>query len=152
LPAGPKRTAPPVAPVAALSFPAVERATLSNGMPVALARRTAVPKVVVHPSFNAGVGAGVLDTPGTQGLMLDMLDEGTTTRGATQIAEEQERLGARITTGAGPDSSAITLDALAANLAPSLALMSDVARNPAFADSEVARVRDQQLAELSQTL
>ncbi|HUH77730.1 MAG TPA: insulinase family protein, partial [Devosia sp.] len=152
LPAGPKRTAPPVAPVAALSFPAVERATLSNGMPVALARRTAVPKVVVHLSFNAGIGADVLDTPGTQGLMLDMLDEGTTTRGATQIAEEQERLGARITTGAGPDSSAVTLDALAANLAPSLALMSDVARNPAFADSEVARVRDQQLAELSQTL
>jgi zinc protease len=152
LPPGPKRTAPAVAPVAALAFPAVERATLSNGIPVALARRTAVPKVVVNLSFDAGIGADVLATPGTQGLMLEMLDEGTTTRNATQIAEEQERLGAHIETGAGPDSSAITLDALTANLAPSLALMSDVARNPAFAEGEVARVRDQQLAELSQTL
>lgn len=152
LPPGPKRTAPPVAPVAALSFPAVQRATLSNGIPVALARRTAVPKVVVNLSFDAGVGADLLDKPGTQGLMLDMLDEGTATRNATQIAEEQERLGAHIAIGAGADSSAITLDALTANLGPSLALMSDVARKPAFSDSEVARVRDQQLAELSQTL
>lgn len=152
LPAGPKRTAPPVAPVAALTFPTVERAKLSNGIPVALARRTAVPKVAVNLSFDAGVGADAQDKPGTQSLMLDMLDEGTATRNATQIAEEQERLGARIDIGAGPDSSSITLDALTANLAPSLALMTDVVRNPAFADSEVARVKDQQLAELAQTL
>lgn len=149
---GPKRTAPPVAPVAALTFPAVERAKLSNGIPVALARRTAVPKVAVNISFDAGVGADALDAPGTQGLMLDMLDEGTATRNATQIAEEQERLGARIDIGAGPDSSSITLDALTANLAPSLVLMADVVRNPAFADGEVARLKGQQLAELSQTL
>lgn len=149
---GPPRIAPPVAPVAALSFPAVERAKLSNGIPVALARRTAVPKVVVNLGFDAGVGADVLDTPGTQGLMLDLLDEGTTTRNATQIAEEQERLGAGINSGAGADTSVVTLQALTANLAPSLALMADVVRNPAFADSEVARVRDQQLAELAQTV
>ena len=40
----------------------------------------------------------------------------------------------------------------ARRVAPSLALMADLVRNPAFADSEVARVRDQQLAALSQTL
>jgi len=152
LAAGPKRTAPAVAPVAALAFPAVERAQLSNGIPVALARRTAVPKVAVNLGFDAGVGADVLDTPGTQGLMLEMLDEGTTTRGATQIAEEQERLGAAISSGAGTDASVVMLQALTANLAPSLELMADVVRNPAFADSEVARVRDQQLAELAQTV
>jgi zinc protease len=84
--------------------------------------------------------------------MLQMLDEGTTTRNATQIAEEQERLGAAIGAGASIDTSSITLSALSANLAPSLALMADIARNPAFADGEVARVRDQQLATLSQTI
>ena len=149
---GAPRAMPPVAPVADLAFPAVERAKLSNGIPVALARRTAIPKAIVSLTFDAGFAADTLDTPGTQGLMLAMLDEGTTSRDATRIAEEQERLGAAISTGGGIDTSSVTLSALTANLAPSLALMSDIARNPAFAASEVARVKDQKLAELAQTL
>ena len=86
-------------------------------------RRSAVPKVLVSLNFDAGFAADTLDTPGTQSLMMGMLDEGTTTRTATQIAEEQERLGATISSGASLDSSSVTLDALTANLAPSLALM-----------------------------
>ncbi|MBV1686608.1 insulinase family protein [Novosphingobium sp. G106] len=152
VPAGPKRATPPVAPVGDLAVPAIEHATLSNGIPVTLARRTAIPKVMVSLGFDAGYSADALDTPGTQSLMLKMLDEGTATRSATQIAEEQERLGATINIGGSIDTSSINLSALTANLAPSLALMADIARNPAFADGEVARVRDQQLATLSQTL
>ncbi|MBU3993047.1 MAG: insulinase family protein [Alphaproteobacteria bacterium] len=146
----PPRTMPPVAPVGELTFPAIERTTLSNGLPVALARRTAIPKVLVNLDFDAGVAADSLDTPGTQAMMLALLDEGTTTRGAVAIAEEQERLGATIGAGAGQDSSAVTLDALRANLAPSLTLMADVVRNPAFAPDDVARVKGQRLAELAQ--
>ena len=147
---GPKREFPPVAPVGDLTFPAVERATLSNGMTIALARRTAVPKVIVNLSFDAGTAADRLDTPGTQSLMLGLLDEGTTTRDAVAIAEEQERLGASISAGAGLDASTVTLNALTANLAPSLALLADVVRNPAFRAEDVARVRDQQLSAIAQ--
>lgn len=144
------RKAPEVAPVGALAFPAIERARLSNGVQVTLARRTAVPKVVVSLSLDAGTSADVLDTPGTQQLMLSLLDEGTKTRNSVQIAEEQERLGATISAGAGLDASMITLDALSANLAPSLALMADIALNPAFDAGEVARVKAQQLSRLAQ--
>jgi zinc protease len=147
-----QRTAPPIAAMADLAFPAIEQARLSNGIPVSLARRTAVPKLVASLSFDAGYAADALDTPGTQGLMLAMLDEGTTTRDSTRIAEEQERLGASISIGGSMDRSSITLSALTANLGPSLALMADIARNPAFAPAEVARVRDQQLANLAQAL
>ena len=145
-----KRTAPPVAPVADLALPSIERATLSNGIPVALARRTAVPKLVLTIDFDAGIAADALDTPGTQQLMLSTLEEGTTTRNATQIAEEQERLGAAIQFDATMDTSTVTLSALSANLAPSLALTADLVRNPAFADGDVARVRGQSLAALAQ--
>jgi zinc protease len=68
------------------------------------------------------------------------------------IAEEQERLGADISASGSIDQSSVTLSALSANLAPSLALMADVVRNPAFADADVARVKDQRQAELAQTL
>ncbi|MEO6091684.1 MAG: insulinase family protein [Novosphingobium sp.] len=150
--AGQKRPAPPVLPVGELAFPVQEHARLANGIPVTLARRTAIPKVEVSLSFDAGYAADALDTPGTQGLMLAMLDEGTTTRDSKAIAEEQERLGARIAAAGSLDASRVAMSALSANLAPSLALMADVARNPAFAEGEVARVRDQRLAALAQTL
>lgn len=149
---GPKRISPAAAPVGDLTFPAVERTTLSNGIPVALARRSAVPTVLVSMNFDAGYSADAQDTPGTQSMLMEMLDEGTATRDATGIAEEQERLGARISTGAGIDSSVVMLSALTANLAPSLSLMADVVRNPAFKPGDVARVRDQQLAEIAQAI
>ncbi|WP_114520594.1 pitrilysin family protein [Altererythrobacter sp. ZODW24] len=149
---GPKREFPPVADVPDLDFPAIERATLSNGIEVALARRTSIPKVLVNLEFDAGIAGDALDTPGTQAFMLALLEEGTTTRSAVQIAEEQERLGASVGAGASLDSSSISLSALSANLAPSLALMADITRNPRFDAGDVARVKGQRLAQLSQVL
>jgi predicted Zn-dependent peptidase len=146
----PARAAPPVLPVADLDFPTIERTTLSNGIPVALARRTAIPKLVMAIDFDAGHAADSLDTPGTQEMMLSTLEEGTTTRNATQIAEEKERLGADIAMDATIDTTSVTLSALSANLAPSLALTADLVLNPAFADADVARVREQALAALAQ--
>lgn len=153
---GPKREAPVVAPVAALTFPAVEHARLANGIRVTLARRTAVPKVDVSLMFDAGIAADAQDSPGTQGLMLRMLDQGTTTaqgsRDATQIASEEERLGATIAASPTIDTSAVVLSALTANLAPSLALLDDIVRAPSFAPDDVARMKAQRLAELGQAL
>jgi predicted Zn-dependent peptidase len=147
---GPKRSFPPVAPVGDLTFPTIERAQLSNGIPVAFARRTTVPKVYVGLNFDAGFAADPRDALGAQSLMLTLLDEGTTTRNSIQIAEEQERLGAQISAGANIDSSGVVLSALTANLAPSLALMADIVRNPAFAPGEVERLKGQRLAEIAQ--
>ncbi|MFM5917378.1 MAG: M16 family metallopeptidase [Novosphingobium sp.] len=151
LAAGAKRAFPPVAPVGDLAFPSIERTTLSNGIPVALARRTAVPTVAVNLSFDAGYSADAQDTPGTQSLMLGLLDEGTDDMTGIQIAEQQERLGARLSAGAGTDSSGVQLNALSANLQPSLDLLADVVRHPAYRADDVARVKDQQLADIAQS-
>ena len=149
---GPPRDLPEPGPVGPLNFPTVERATLSNGIPVTLARRTAVPKVAISMQFDAGYAADGSANAGTQSLMMDLLEEGTTSRSAVAIAEEQERLGASIGTGSSLDTSSVTMNALTTNLAPSLALMADIVRNPAFAEGEVERVRDQRLAEIAQQL
>ena len=145
-----KREAPPVAEVKDLTFPKIEHARLSNGIDVELARRTAIPKVSLALTFDAGNAADDPAHAGTQSLMLDALEEGTTTRNAEQIAAEQERLGASIGTGSTTDSSQITMTALTANLLPSLELMADIARHPKFADPDIARVKNQRLAQISQ--
>jgi zinc protease len=149
---GPARPMPDVGPISNLDFPDIERATLSNGIPIVYARRDTVPVVRIAVEFNAGIAADPANALGTQALMLNLLDEGTTSRNSVQIAEEQERLGAQIATGASLDRTAVVMAALTPNLGPSLDLLADVVRNPAFAPSEVERLRAQQLSLIASEL
>ncbi|MCT2559662.1 insulinase family protein [Tsuneonella sp. YG55] len=146
----PPRKAPPVAPVGELTFPSVETAKLANGIPVRLARRTSIPKISMAITFDAGTAADGPSRAGTQAIMMGLLDEGTDTLSAIEIAEAKERLGAQIGAGTSLDTSSVSMTALTANLRPSLALLADIVRNPAFADSEVARVKAQRLAAIAQ--
>jgi predicted Zn-dependent peptidase len=94
-------------------------------------------------NFDAGSAADVAGKRGLQNMVMSLLDEGTTDLTSQQIAEEKERLGASLSTGGSSDRSSVTLSALSANLAPSLALMADVARNAAFRPDDVERLRTQ---------
>jgi predicted Zn-dependent peptidase len=147
-----KRQMPDVGQLAALDFPDVEHATLSNGVEVRYAQRRAVPAARIALSFDAGHAADPANARGTQALVLGLLDEGTATRSSVEIAEEQERLGANISANATIDRTNVTLAALTPNLAPSLDLLADVVQNPAFARPEVERVKAQQLTAISQEL
>ena len=84
--------------------------------------------------------------------MLAALEEGTDHLSATALREAEERLGASVSTAEGLDESTVTLDALSPNLAPSLALLADVVRHPAFAAADVARLKAQRQAELAEVL
>ncbi len=145
-------TPPPILDSRALDFPDIETATLRNGMRVHFARRAAVPTVRVSVSFDAGSAADPRSRMGTQTLMLNLMTEGTTSRDSRALAEEQERLGAGIGTGFTSDRTSVSLYALNTNLRPSLALLADVIRNPAFAASEIERLRTQQLTGIAQEL
>ena len=140
---------PPIGQVPDLEFPAVERTTLSNGVKVVYAQVDTVPVTRVGIDFDAGYAADRPDRLGAQGMMLDLLDEGTTSRDANQLAEEEERLGASINVGASMDRTSADLSVVTANLTPSLTLLADVVRNPAFAPSEVERIRAARLSGLA---
>ncbi len=146
------RPAPPVGTLTELDFPTIERATLSNGIPVFFAKRSAVPVVRVSVSFDAGTSSDPASALGTHALMIAALDEGTKKRTATQIAEENERLGSSISAGGTIDRTSVSLYAPTANLGLSLGLMADIIRNPAFASADVERVRGQQLARIKGAL
>ena len=140
---------PSIGDVPDLDFPAVERARLSNGVEVVYAHSDTVPVTRVAVEFDAGYGADRADRLGAHSLMLNLMEEGTTSRNATQLAEEEEALGASINVGASMDRSSATLTAVTTNLRPSLALLADVVRNPAFAPGEVERLRAQRLATIA---
>lgn len=148
----PPRSAPPVEPVGELTFPEVQTAKLSNGISVVLARRDAIPKLSLAMTFDAGSAVDPMGEKGVHETMMTLLTQGTTSRSALDIAIQQEQLGSSISAGAGVDDSSVFLSTLTTNLAPSLNLMADVVRNPAFAPGDVARVKEQRLAQIAQEL
>ncbi len=144
---------PPVESTPDLDFPAVERATLSNGMKVVLAERHAVPLVNVALMFDAGYAADSAGARlGTASLTLAMLDEGTTSRSALDIARELESLGATLRTDSTLDTSIVSMTALTSRLGPALDLLADVIENPAFDAKELERLRQQRLARIQQEM
>lgn len=143
---------PPVGDITNIDFPAVETITLSNGVKVHFARRTAVPVVRLSLSFNAGHASDGKGRLGVHSLMLAAMDEGTKTLSDVEIAEAQERLGASITLSGSMDRTVVGLSALSANLDPSLDLLADIVKNPSFDEKAVTRVRNQRLAAIAQEL
>jgi len=147
--AQPRDPMPEIGTIADLDFPDVQRARLNNGIEVVYARRQAVPITYVAFDFDAGVSADPDGGFGTQRLMLSTMTSGAGGRDAMEIAEQQERLGAAIGANGTLDRSAVTLTTLSANLGLSLDLFADVVRRPDFAESEVTRERNQQLAAIA---
>jgi zinc protease len=139
------RPAPPIASVAKLDFPDVQRATLANGMKLTYAQRNAVPATYVTMSFNAGGAADPVNLHGLQSLTMGLFSEGTASLSSQEIAEARERLGVTISAGGSADRSSFTLSALSSNLAPSLDLFRQVIREPAFNQADIDRVKAQTL-------
>ncbi|MCP5146081.1 MAG: insulinase family protein [Gammaproteobacteria bacterium] len=134
-----------------LKFPAIERATLNNGITVVLAESHTVPVVNVALQFDAGYAADSAGFKlGTSGYTLAMMDEGTKDLDALEISARAELLGASISTGSNLDMSSASLSALKKNLDESLALFADVVRNPAFPEEEIERLRGRWIAGIAQ--
>ena len=122
-------------------FPELETGELSNGMRLVVATRDAVPVIHLSLQLNSGYAADQFSRPGTAGLTLDMLEEGTVSRDALQISEELAELGADLRIGANLDYAFISLSALTENLEPSLEIFGDVILHPAFPESGLERLK-----------
>ena len=131
-------------------FPTLERATLSNGLKIVLAQRSAIPQVRFDLLLDAGFAADQGATPGTASLAMAMLDEGTTSRTALQISEQLAQLGANLSTGSKLDASTVSLETLKEHLDASLAIYGDVILNPSFPRADFERLRKQRLAQIQQ--
>ncbi len=133
-----------------VKFPALQRATLSNGLTLVVVERHAIPVVNLSLLVDAGYASDAGATPGTAKLASAMLDEGTATRSSLQISDELQRLGATLSTGSNLDQSLVSLNALKANLDGSLAVYADVILNPSFPQADFDRLKKQQLAAIEQ--
>ena len=129
-------------------FPPYEFRTLPNGLQVIAVSHHEEPVVSVRLIVRAGPAQDPADKPGLASLAATLLDQGTTTRSAAQVATAIDSIGGVLNTGAGADLTYVNAVVMKDSLAVGLDLVSDVVQHPAFAPEEIERQRQQLLSGL----
>ncbi len=147
----PDRSAPPeLGPPPSLSLPAIQRLQLANGSPVLLLEKHEVPLVQVNLVVRAGSAVDPIDAPGLASLTADMMDEGAGGRGALELADQIDFLGADLSIDVGAHEITLALHSPRSRLDAALHLMADVALRPDFPAEELERKRRERLTTLVQ--
>jgi zinc protease len=138
----------PPRPIAAreVKFPPYAVKTLANGLQVIAVSHHEQPAVSVRLIVRAGAAQDPADKPGVAALAATLLDQGTTTKTAEQIANAVDSIGGAMGTGAGTDLSFINAVVMKDSLNVALDMVADVAQRPAFAPDEIERQRQQSLS------
>lgn len=143
-----RQTPPPPAADRPFEFPASFTHRLANGLTVLVVEDHRQPLV----SFSLLVGAGVTAEPagkhGLAAMVAGLLDKGTASRSAQDIARAIDRVGGSLTAGADADFAQVAATVLKPSADLALDLLADIVMRPAFKEDEVERLRRQTLSGL----
>ena len=123
--------------------------TLPNGLGVTMVPYGNMPKVAVQLIVRTGNIDEAADELWLADLMGDLMEEGTATRSAEEIAREAAAMGGSVNIGVGLDQSSVTGQVLAEYGPELVTLIADVALNPAFPESELDRLKADRIRQVS---
>jgi zinc protease len=129
---------------------APSREQLQNGAVLIAKESRTTPAVTIHASFEAG---GVFDPPAQPGvahMASRMLDRGTSTRSAEQIADELDTRGVSLSISLNRHVISIVCNCLSEDFEPILSLVGDVAMRPTFPEAELATRRSETVTMIRQ--
>ena len=148
LPASGRENPPLPDPPLSVEFPTAAVEVLANGLELLLVERHSIPLVTVA----LAVRAGAVDDPeglgGTAQMVTLLMDQGTESRPAREIAERIDRMGASIQKEAEWDDSLLGFTVLSDQIEQASELLADLVMNPAFRPEEVDLLRQQTLSAL----
>jgi zinc protease len=147
-----KQPPPPPGPARPLAFPAFRETRLPNGMGVVVVENHSAPLVSLTLLVRSGNATVPAAKAGTAALVAEVINKGTATRSATQIAQQIEGSGGSLGGYATDDYTGVTASVLSDRLPLAFELLADVALHPAFPDAEVETARQQQLSALQAQL
>jgi predicted Zn-dependent peptidase len=148
-----ERSRPPALPAPRdARLPPFTRFRLRNGLEVAAAEQHALPLVLARLTMRAGAATDPPQLAGRASLTAELVDEGTSTRSALDIASSLEMLGADLMVTGDWDQTVLSLQVLADRLEPGLELLADILVNAAFDPGEVERKKTERLTALLQEL
>lgn len=139
-------------PVRPYEFPAVHRTALANGLRLVVAPMPRLPIVTVFALIEAGAAQDARGAEGTAVLTARTMLEGAGALDGTALTDRLEGLGTTLIGTADWDSSSLRFTATASRLEAVFSLFADVLRVPSFPAADVARRRDERLADMVQEL
>jgi len=145
-----KAKLPKPGPDPKFSLPAIEKTKLSNGLDVWIVRQAELPIVSMNLVLKS---SGTMDPEGKSGaasFTAGMLNQGTRTRSADEIANQLQSIGASVNANSDWDSTEVSMQTLARNLDQALDIYSDVILNPTFPNAEFETAKRRTLVGLLQ--
>jgi zinc protease len=131
-----------------VTIPPYEVRTLANGLQVVAVAHHEQPAVTMRLLVRAGAAQDPEGKRGLASLTASLLDQGTTTRSAQQIADQIDSIGGALSTGSGMDLTSIDAVVMKDSFGLGMDLVADVARNPAFSADEIDRQKEQTVSSL----
>ncbi len=144
----PQESPPAPLPAHEATFPSYEIRTLANGLQVVVVVHDEQPAVNLRLMIGAGAAADPDGKSGVAALAGQLLDQGTTSRTASEIAETIDTIGGLLSVGAGTDLSFVNVLVMTDSFELGIDLVADIARHPSFAPVEIERQRQQVLSGL----
>ncbi|MDE3155934.1 MAG: insulinase family protein, partial [Acidobacteriota bacterium] len=144
----PSETPPAPLPAHEVPFPPYEIRTLPNGLQVVVVQHHEEPAVSMRLIVRAGSAQDPKGLMGLANLEAALLDQGTPTQTAGQIADSVDSIGGGLDTGAGIDLTYAGVLVMKDSFDFALHLLSSVIRHPVFAQTEIDRQKAQVLAGL----
>lgn len=140
----------PPRPLAAreVKFPPYEIRTLPNGMQVIAVLHHEQPAITMRMLVRAGASRDPTGKAGVAMLASALLDQGTKTKSAEEIADRIDFIGGALGTGAGSDLSYVNAVVMKDSFSVGLELIADVIREPAFDPEEIERQKQQAVSRL----
>lgn len=132
------------------NFPSIERFSLSNGLPVLMARTEGLPVVTMGLLLPAAGVHEPADRAGLASLAGGLLESGTEHRSAAEIADAFEALGVHFGVGTGWDATQVEMSTLVSRIDAGTDLFAELVRSPSFPAPEVDRVRKEHIAAILQ--
>jgi zinc protease len=150
--AGDRATPPAPLPARPIQFPAFSETALPGGMRLIVVRNHSLPLARLDLYL---AGGSVHDPAGRAGLAeltASLLDKGTATRSALEIAETIEGVGGTLSASAGTDFATVSSSVLSDHLPLAFQLVSDVVTAAAFPEEELETMRRRQLTGLQASM
>lgn len=126
------------------------RAPLDNGAVVIVKETRKTPAVALHVAIRAGSICDPPDAPGAMHLLARVVDRGTATRAADEIALELDSRGISLSITLNRHQLSAICTCLAEDFDEVLALVGDILMAPAFPDGELARRKGEVITAIRQ--
>ncbi len=141
---------PQPGPAPTLKLPAIQRASLPNGLKLMVVEHHELPIVQLQMVVRTGADADPIGKAGIANMTASMLDEGTTSRTTLQIADEVDYIGAQLSTSASFDGSFANVLTTKEHLQKATEIFADVILHPSFPQSEFDRLQKELLTSILQ--